>query len=185
MTLHDPSQPHDEQPTARVHSFKVDIRLRFSLNIRLPRMGRRKLPVLPPSFRKDFSESGNVVKEGPVCATESDVFLRGCQWLSTGKANWFVLTETSLTLCASKRAAPQATILLHDIAKLERADGNPRRLILETKDGKCYLLTFRNNNDLHGVLTRQCRVWCEQSVELHAPRACCNRPHDPEVHWPP
>ncbi|KAJ7112921.1 hypothetical protein C8R44DRAFT_631423 [Mycena epipterygia] len=45
--------------------------------------------------------------------------------------------------------APRVVIPLSEILKLERSDIKPYCLILETKDGRRYLLTFRNDSELY------------------------------------
>ncbi|KAJ7906570.1 hypothetical protein B0H13DRAFT_710624 [Mycena leptocephala] len=100
------------------------------------------LQVPPPSPMKPTT---GVVRQGAVRVKEDRVHPRN--WFS--KIRWLVLCEKQLSLHPSQTKALKASILLSDIKKLERTDRIPYGLVLQTKNGRRYLLSFESDNDLY------------------------------------
>jgi len=65
------------------------------------------------------------------------------------RARWLVLGPRTLTIYKSKRSTVGIPIKLHDITKVDRAEARAHCLHVETCDEKRYLLSFKNDDQLH------------------------------------
>ncbi|KAJ7487259.1 hypothetical protein B0H11DRAFT_2278830 [Mycena galericulata] len=141
MSSHYVSLP-DEVPSSKLCSLSIEIRL----NVGIP--SPRSVP--PPYSKSSEAQQGHddsqVVRTGPVHVEEYGSHSRNW-YFST---DWLVLTDNNLSMHGSAGQAPRTIISISDIAKLERTEVKSHGLILETTQGKKYLLTFKNDDDLYG-----------------------------------
>lgn len=63
----------------------------------------------------------------------------------------YILEPVLIVSRLAQNKALRSCIPLCDVAKVERTDVIPYGLVLQTKDGKRYLLSFENDGDLYGA----------------------------------
>ncbi|KAJ7078423.1 hypothetical protein B0H15DRAFT_536614 [Mycena belliarum] len=102
-------------------------------------------PSAPHMKEGTGSDEGQVVRQGEVCVKECGMHPRS--WFRRDR--WLSLSETRLALHPAQTKVPRSSILLSDIARLERTDSVPCGLSLQTKNQRRYLLTFGTDGDLY------------------------------------
>ncbi|KAJ7719341.1 hypothetical protein DFH07DRAFT_1009662, partial [Mycena maculata] len=91
----------------------------------------------------------------------------------SSEINWLVLTDRDLSLRESENCTSRTVIPMSDIVKLERTDIKPYCLVLETKQGKKYLLEFENDDEPYGWQD----AICHRSMGVSSPWNFVHRQH--------
>ncbi|KAJ7641312.1 hypothetical protein FB45DRAFT_899921 [Roridomyces roridus] len=129
----------DEVPSSKLCSLTVHIR--FTIGVPSPRRRRGRRDAPPPPYS---ANQGQIIRTGRAHVKQ----IQGRRAMSLlHRINWLVLTDKYLVF--KHNSSTCNTILLSDIVKLDRAESGAPILVLETIQGKRYLLRFKCDDDLY------------------------------------